>query len=217
MNDKDQAWTVRLEKMFPTIEQWGARIRSANVTVPAPDSSLARDDRFYPAMPASQLAYGALATAVEHPDFFRVAFQGTQTLYPTAYFTVLRSALMGGAQAVWVLKPPRVARLENALRLARDDIKQRSALLSDDVPTALGFAEQIATARQALRQELGDVQAAAATLELDPVQVRDWRLNMTNVIKSVAGMIRGEDGEDPALETGSGLPAGFRGPDGLYR
>jgi hypothetical protein len=37
---------------------------------------------------------------------FRVAVQSNRTLYPTAYSTLLRTALMGGAQAAWVLKPP---------------------------------------------------------------------------------------------------------------
>ena len=56
---------------------------------------------------------------------FRETLTRTGNLYPSAYFTILRTALMGSAHAVWLLKPDEhQQRLKNALFIVRDDIEQ---------------------------------------------------------------------------------------------
>jgi hypothetical protein len=154
MDEDEEAWRARLATMFPAIERWAERTRTAPVT-PQAGSSLAADDRIFPAMPPSHLAYAGIVTATEHLELFREAFQATGKLYPAAYFTLLRTALMGSAQAVWLLKPAqRIQRQENALRIVRDDIKQRMGLLSDETPAALGLDEKIEEATAKLRRHL---------------------------------------------------------------
>jgi hypothetical protein len=81
-------------------------------------------------MPASHVAYNGILGAVEHLHLFRTTFMATGLLYPAAYYTVLRSALMGAAQAVWVLVGPRPKWLDHALWIFIDDVTQKRKLIN---------------------------------------------------------------------------------------
>ena len=202
---EERAWQARIEKVFPTIETWFKRTGQVPPT-PAPGSSLAREDQVYSRLPPSHLAYGGIVTAAEHLELFRVAYLASRRLYPSAYFTLLRSALMGSTQALWVLKPPlRTERIENALRLARDDIKQTMGLLSGETPAELGLDEAIETERARLNQRLAELQAVAATVGLDPAKVPDWRLNMTTMIKTVSELVHADNRGDADTRHGASL------------
>lgn len=189
--DEEQAWQARIEQMLPTIEAWFDRTGRVPVT-PKSGSSLARDDQAYSRMPPSHLAYGGIVTATEHLELFRVGYQASRTLYPSSYFTLLRTALMGSTQALWVLKPPRNDRIKNALQLAREDIRQSMNLLREDPPVELGLADGIAAARTDLDKRLGELQDAAAAAGFDPAEVPGWRLNMTDVIKHVSELVHAD-------------------------
>ncbi|PXY16610.1 hypothetical protein [Prauserella muralis] len=202
--DDETDWLQRLNSMLPTIAKWAERTRSAPST-PVPGSSLARDDELFPPQPASHVAYAAIVTATEHLDLFRVAFQASRALFPSGYFTLLRTALMGAAQAIWVLKGPRPQRQENALRIVRDDIKQRHGLLTVDVPEALGLGERIEEERERLQRQLREVQAAAAHLGFNAKAVNGWRLNMTQVIKTASELVHGNGQGDEATRYGTSL------------
>lgn len=189
ITEEEQAWLTRLDEMFPFIEQWAQRTRTGPVTA-QPGSSLARDDEIYPILPPSHLAYGGIVTATEHLEFFRVSFQSNRTLYPASHFTLLRTALMGAAQAVWVLKGPQAQRCERALRLVRDDIQQQRGLLRD-VAAQLA-PEDCAAQQQLLDRRLREVQDAAAQLGLDPAKVPGWKLFMTEVIQDASELVHGD-------------------------
>ena len=204
--DAEQAWLVRLETtMFPVIKAWFQRTGEAPL-LPTAGSSLARDDQVYTRLPPSHLAYGGMVTAAEHLELFRVAFQASRTLYPSSYFTVLRTALMGSAQALWVLKPSqRAERIKHALQLARDDIRQSRNLLSVETPAELGLDQEVIAARNRLDQRLVELQAATAAAGLDPGEVPDWRLNMTGMIKTVSDLVHADGRGDPHTRHGASL------------
>ncbi len=62
-------WIPRLERMFSAIGS--SRVRTEQEPLaPAPGSNLAADDKAFPPLPTSTLAYHGLLTAVEHLDFF---------------------------------------------------------------------------------------------------------------------------------------------------
>jgi hypothetical protein len=85
------------------------------VEQPEAGSDLAIDDEIYPHMAISQLARMSLVLAGEH---LRLALDAiiAKQLYPSSHFTVLRGALVGASQAVWVLGPEdRGQRRERAL------------------------------------------------------------------------------------------------------
>lgn len=54
--------------------------------------------------PLSQLAFGGLAAARDHLQAIRVHIEAGQ-LFPLATDTLLRGALLGAAQTVWMLAP----------------------------------------------------------------------------------------------------------------
>lgn len=201
----EQAWQVRIEKMFPVIEAWFKRTGHVPL-VPASGSSLAREDQVYSRLPTSRLAYGGIVTAAEHLELFRVAYLASGNLYPSSYFTLLRSALMGSTQALWVLKPRlRAERIENSLQLARDDIRQSMNLLSVETPAELGLDENIETARARMNQRLAELQDVAAAAGLDPTKVPGWRLNMTEMIKTVSELVHADNSGDADTRHGASL------------
>lgn len=197
VHDEQELWAARLERvMFPAIEAWFQRTLQAPVT-PAPGSLLALDGLAYPRHPSWRLAYGGMVTAAEHLDLFRVALMSSKMLYPASYFTLLRSALMGSTQALWILQPPqREKRIENTLRLVREDIKQNKSLLSEGILAALGLTIDATAAQTRLDERLAELQAAAAAIGLDPDRVPQWALNMTNMIKTVSDTLHAADPSD---------------------
>lgn len=117
-----------------------------------------------------------MVTATEHLELFRIVFLASRTLYPSAYFTLLRSAVMGSAQAIWVLRAsPRTKRVENALRLVRDDLKQRKGMLQERSATIDLDVGELEGARDCLAEWLGWVQDAAGRIGLDRSAVPAWR------------------------------------------
>ncbi|GAA1983573.1 hypothetical protein [Amycolatopsis minnesotensis] len=189
-------WGARFARMFAVIEQWQARIEQEPLT-PSAGSSLAADDTTFPSLPASSAAYNGLVAAIEHLDFFRAALTATRTLYPVAYYTVLRSALMGSAQAVWVLAPrQRSTRVENALRIAVDSYNQERKLINDI--TNLTAEQQVIADRNlaTLSTRLSAAAAAADALGVNGATVANWTLNMTTVIKEAIALAFPENTAD---------------------
>jgi hypothetical protein len=172
----------RLEKAFTAIESWQDRVQQDPLTA-QPGSSLAADDRTLPSQPASHVAYSGLLVAVEHLHLVRSTFMATHLLYPAAYFTVLRTAMMGASQAIWVLTGQRQKRCEHALRIVIDDINQRRKLIED-----LGTltAEHQAVVDESLRKlatRLDEASAAATQIGLRLDNIKKYKLDMTTVIK----------------------------------
>lgn len=95
------------------LDRW--RLRGHRVEEPETGSDLAIDDRIFPHMAVSQLARMSLILAGEHLRLALDAIKAKQ-LYPSSHFTVLRGALVGASQAVWILGPEdRGERCERAL------------------------------------------------------------------------------------------------------
>ncbi len=80
----------------------GWRLRAHRVDEPERGSDLAVDDEIFARMPISQLARLSLVSAGEHLRLALDAINAKQ-LYPSSHFTVLRGALVGASQAVWIL------------------------------------------------------------------------------------------------------------------
>lgn len=87
---------------YPDVDRWHARSQSPVPEEPATDSDLAGDDAVFRWHRISEVVRLSLITAGEHLRLARTALEAKQ-VYPTAHFTVLRGALVGAAQAVWIL------------------------------------------------------------------------------------------------------------------
>lgn len=103
MTETERAALTQIRNTAADLEQW--RLRARRLEEPEPGSDLALDDKIFERMAISQLARTSLATAGEH---LRLALDAikAQQLYPSSHFTVLRGALVGASQAVWVLESP---------------------------------------------------------------------------------------------------------------
>ena len=84
------------------LDRW--RVRAQQLEVPERGSELESDDRVFPYHRISEVARTSLMVAGEN---LRLALDAIhrRNLYPSGHFGVLRSALVGACQAVWILAP----------------------------------------------------------------------------------------------------------------
>jgi hypothetical protein len=92
----------QIRATFPMLDSWGGAL--ANSFVPTAGSELSIDDMDWPPVPVSQVAVMGLGSARDHLHAVRVHIDAGQ-LFPFAQSTLIRGALVGAAQAVWVLSP----------------------------------------------------------------------------------------------------------------
>lgn len=102
LSDADRELLAHVFETQPNLERW--RVRAHSVEEPEVGSDLALDDTIFPHMAISQLARMSLVLSGEH---LRLALDAlcAKQLYPSSHFTVLRGALVGACQGVWILSP----------------------------------------------------------------------------------------------------------------
>ena len=126
----------------PDLDRW--RLRAHNVEVPESGSDLALDDKIVPHMAIGQLARMSLVLSGEHLRLALDAVRAKQ-LYPSSHFTVLRGALVGASQGVWILSPvDRDKRRERGLTVLAEMYNQMGKYydsLSGPVSRTLGAPE----------------------------------------------------------------------------
>ncbi|UUV32279.1 hypothetical protein NQK81_02165 [Amycolatopsis roodepoortensis] len=190
-------WDQRLNTMFEWIDAWQSRMDQPPM-FPAPASSVAADDRAFPLLPTSAVAYNALLNAVEHLDFFRASLTSTKIIYPAAYYTVLRSALMGAAQAVWVLAPAnRATRVERSLRIVVDNYNQYRKLVTDTRALAAENKAEVDKLLADLDDRISKAAIALNKIGIDDTsKIRSWSLNMTQVIKDAVELVHPQGTSD---------------------
>ncbi|WP_156616771.1 hypothetical protein [Mycobacterium sp. 852014-52144_SCH5372336] len=91
-----------LASTFDILREW--QKRTENAYVPLPDSALAEDAEGWPFFPVSTVAWSGLIAASDHLSAIRSHIEA-RDLFPLAHLTLCRSALVGAAQATWVLAP----------------------------------------------------------------------------------------------------------------
>ena len=102
LSQADRAALTQMLETQPDLDRW--RLRAQTVEEPEIGSDLALDDKIYPHMAISQLARMSLVLSGEHLRLALDAVNAKQ-LYPSSHFTVLRGALVGASQGVWILSP----------------------------------------------------------------------------------------------------------------
>lgn len=206
-------WEARLGRIAESVKSW--RVRTSEDPIAAqPGSELAGDDIEFVELSVSSLAAYSITVATEHLDFCLSVMAATHTLYPSAYLTVLRTALLTASQAVWVLDPvKRPTRQVRTLRLVADDVRSQLAMTRDayavDSHTEDLKSQEVRrlTARQRRLQEIAD----QLGLRED---VRKMRVNNTEVIEEAARSSHEEDdvvgGVNLIWRTGSAAAHGTR-------
>lgn len=92
----------KLQKTYSFLDRWHAELR--NHFTPLSGSPLAMDDTDWPVVPVSQVAWMGLGSARDHLQAVRVHLEDGE-VFPFAQLTLIRAALLGASQAVWVLSP----------------------------------------------------------------------------------------------------------------
>lgn len=128
----------RIRGTWGNLDRWR---RTPGPFMPWSGSELKADDTDWPYAAVSQLARFGLDVAADHLQTVRSNIEGDD-LNPFSDLTLLRTALVGGAQAVWLLGPDDPdRRIERSRRLAlqgyREHIKALDVLLGLE-PTHVG-------------------------------------------------------------------------------
>src|SRR5690625_65352 len=120
---RHQAGWRSISETFPLLDQW--RERSKKPEQPEQHSELEIDSRIWQHHPPYEVARQSLIAAVQHLNLARTAIVARE-LFPTAHFTVLRGALVGSAQAVWLLiSDDRSERQQRAFRIIDEWYQRR--------------------------------------------------------------------------------------------
>jgi hypothetical protein len=178
-----EAQRAALTQMLDTaadLERW--RLRAHRVEEPERGSDLALDDEVFQRMAISQLARISLVSAGEHLRLALDAIKAKQ-LYPSSHFTVLRGALVGASQAVWILEPPdRNLRRERGLTVLTEMYAQMDKYY--------GFLESTQIEAND-RTQLDDQRLWLSERRDDVASIRSTRatLNLTEVIGAAADYV----------------------------
>ena len=177
LTEAERAALKQILDTEPDLDRW--RLRGHRVEEPESGSDLAIDDQIFPYMAVSQLARMSLLPAGEHLRLALDAIKAKQ-LYPSAHFTVLRGALAGASQAVWILGPEdRGERCERALTVLSEMYTQMGKYYAFLASTQLSDADRarLEDQRSWLRGRQDDLAATRTGVA---------NLNLTDVISAAS-------------------------------
>ncbi len=224
----------KVRETWTRLDHWRARLSAG--FYPADGSDLAEDDTDWPPKPVSQVAWVGLASAVMHLHGMRLHLDSPvgrrPELVPFAQLSLGRGALIGAAQAVWVLSSDeRETRLRRSRTVTRyflaehrkylTDLEPASAETNRTLPVVKAHVEQRLAELDRKRAGLGQraslnatemVKAAAYATFTDPATVGElsalWRLGSAAAHGLMWSELGGADGRVPtARELASHSPA----------
>jgi hypothetical protein len=122
-NMTEQQLLDKVTSTFETLDEW--RRLLTRYADPLPGSDAALDDAGWRWAPPTSLARNGLGAAVDHLHAVRVLMDARQ-MFPMAQSTLIRAAILGASQAVWILAPPSSAeRVANGRNLAYQNYRQQ--------------------------------------------------------------------------------------------
>lgn len=169
MTDAERAALTQMLDTAGDLDGW--RLRARRVEEPQRGSELAIDDEIFQRMAISQLARMSLVLAGEHLRLALDAIKAKQ-LYPSSHFTVLRGALVGASQAVWILAPEdRALRRDRGLTVVNEMYMQLDKYYGFLDGTQLEADERARLDDQRLwlnerRNDVASLRSTRATLKL---------------------------------------------------
>lgn len=177
LTESQRAALAQVLDTAPDLDRW--RLRAHRVEEPERGSDLAIDDQIFPHMAVSQLARMSLVLAGEHLRLALDAIMAKQ-LYPSSHFTVLRGALVGASQAVWILGPEdRDLRCERALTVLAEMYAQMDKYYGFLAHTQLDGTDRASLDDQ--RSWLSERKTGVAAIRTGTAS-----LNLTDVIGAAA-------------------------------
>jgi hypothetical protein len=195
----------RLTRIAEAARAWDERCRAGMAVQPR--SELAHDDARFPELKVSHLVSWSMTVAAEHLNFTTTAMRETETVYPTAYLTVLRTALIGASHAVSVLTPDdRTERLRNALKIQADDDRSQLAMVRNSYTESASTEEAKEQLVAQLLERQTTLQRVADDLGM-AIEVKKFQLNNSDLIRDTAASMHDSNmvraGVTNAWRTGS--------------
>jgi hypothetical protein len=171
------------------------RGREASGYSPAAASELAIDDADWPWMPLSQLAFEGLAASRQHLNAVLDHYLHASP-YPLADHTLLRSALLGAAQAVWMLAPDdRDTRTARARTVTAemyhrhlqylDDLSDLTGATDSNTETARAHVRRRKTELEQERTRAGQTAKLVATTVIQQAVGESLGVAMTKEVSAV--------------------------------
>lgn len=125
----DIDYDAKVRETFPQLDTWGRRFHFA--FRPEPGSDLAQDDEDWPVLPLTQVAVASMGAARDHLQAVRVTVE-VSPFFPFAQATLIRTATLAAAQAVWILAPAESEeRIRNCRTLLQHIYDQHALFLRD--------------------------------------------------------------------------------------
>ncbi|MGX1809706.1 hypothetical protein ACWIGI_28630 [Nocardia sp. NPDC055321] len=155
-----------IRKTFSQLDRW----RAAKAPFePGSGSQLRGDDEDWPPHPLSQLAHQGLLVAQEHLQAIRAHLDpenGPGQLFPLAHLTLCRTALVGAAQAVWLLAPDQRQERLRRHHLLITDVQANHRVYLEDLRDYVGVCgdENLNLALAHLNTRIGEMEAKRAAL-----------------------------------------------------
>lgn len=175
LSQADRAALTQIFEAEPDLDRW--RLRAQTVEEPQSSSDLAIDDEIFPQMAISQLIRISLVSSGEHLRLALEALRAKQ-LYPSSHFTVLRGALVGASQGVWILCPG-----------DREERRERGLSVIAEMYTQMGkYYNSLEGLSEADQQRLADQKVWLNNRKngVAAVRKRTADLNLTDVIQKAA-------------------------------
>jgi len=188
LSEAERAALAQVLETQPDLNRW--RLRAQRIEEPEAGSELAIDDKVFPHMEISQLVRLLLIFSGEH---LRLALDAlkAQQLYPASHFTVLRGALVGAAQGVWILSPDdQEERQERGLTVLAKMFTQMRKYYNDLGELSQDDHEELEVRQKWLRKRSASVVAARSS-KAD--------LNLTEVIDASARTVFADVGHQESI------------------
>lgn len=179
MSERDRAALRHIEATYQVLDGWRARSRSPER--PERGSELEADAQVWAWHPPYEVARQSLIAAAQHLNFARTAIEAHE-VYPTSHFTVLRGALVGAAQGVWLLAPDDATeRQQRALRVIDEWYRRREQYNNSVASADLSDVDGTKLHDQTRHLQERRCQARQLWTRTDTLGA-DERLNLTSVI-----------------------------------
>jgi hypothetical protein len=179
MSERDRAALRHIEATYQLLDGWRARSRSPER--PEQGSELEADAQVWTWHPPYEVARQSLIAAVQHLNLARTAIEAHE-VYPTSHFTVLRGALVGAAQGVWLLAPDDASeRQQRALRVIDEWYRRREQYNNSVASADLSDVDRTRLHDQTGHLQERRCQARRLWARTDTLGA-DERLNLTRVI-----------------------------------
>lgn len=178
VDTQETALLTQLESTFARLDGWHKR-GEQQVETPQAGSDLFEDDKSWAHNPISEVARLSLALSVDHLGLVRVMLDARQ-LFPSSPYTTLRGALVGAAQAVWVLGPQRrETRIAHGLAVIAEEYAQLAKFYSavDELDPNTIPADQWLWLRSR-RTNLAALRGQHATTKLNQTQMIEESLDL---------------------------------------